>query len=337
MWILIRMKVLVTGSEGSLCQWVIPYLQEQGHEVVGVDNRSRYDDGHYDDLKQADGYEFHKLDLNQRHKVTELFLDVQPDAVIQAAALIYGVKGFHDNCADIISHDVAIVRNVLDAARAVDVDRVALISSSMVYEKDEPPHIEGDEDSMVAPSTEYGLSKLVEERMCKAYHKQYDLDYTIWRPFNVITPHEKAEDESGISHVFADFIRKIVEEEQNPMEIFGDGEQTRCFTWIDEIAEAIGKYSFDDETKNEGYNLANVEPVTMKTLARIIYNKANTRELIDGDDKLEFDHVEIYDDDVDNRLPSAQKAKVDLGWDATIELEKSVDRILEHMFTYDLE
>lgn len=316
-------------------QWVIPHLQEDGHEVIGVDNNSRYDDDHYNDLSQADDYEFHKVDLTQRHEVTELFLETQPDAVIQGAALIYGVKGFHDHCADIISNDVAIVRNVLDAALAVEVERVSLISSSMVYERDDPPHIEGDEDDMIAPSTEYGLSKLVEERMCEAYQKQYGLDYTIWRPFNVITPYEKAEDEAGVSHVFADFIRKLIQDKQNPMEIFGDGEQTRCFTWIDEIAEAIGKHSFDDVTRNEGYNLANVEPVTMKTLARVIYNEANSRGIIDGDDKLEFEHLDIYDDDVDRREPNADKALEHFGWKAEVELEESVGRILEHMFTYD--
>jgi len=329
------MQVLVTGSEGSLMQWTIKHLLENGHDVVGADNHARYDDYDHVTIVENTEYDFEKVDLTDTEATFELFEKYDFDGVINAAAMIWGVKGFHEYPATILSNDLMIDRNTLEAAVEYDVERVAYISSSIVYEQDEPPHREGDERTAGIPSTDYGLSKLVGERFSEAFLEQYDIDYTIWRPFNVITPFEEAEDEAGMSHVFADFIRKLLEDKQNPLEIFGTGEQVRCFTYIDEVAEAIATQSFADVTRNEDYNLANPEPVTMKELARRIYAKGNERGIIDDDRPLEFDHTEIYDDDVDRREPAVEKAAEHFGWDPQIKLDDSLDICLDEMFGGD--
>ncbi|WP_274381000.1 NAD-dependent epimerase/dehydratase family protein [Halorussus salinus] len=321
------MKITVTGSEGSLMQWTIKHLIEDGHEVLGVDNYNRYDDYDHTRVVDQDEYEFHKADLTDPEAAHEVVEDA--DYVINAAALIYGVKGFHEYPADILSNDVTIHRNILEAAVEADVERVVYISSSMVYEQDDPPHHEDDVWQNRIPSTDYGLSKVVGERYSRAFEKQYDLDYTIWRPFNIITPYERAEDEPGMSHVFADFIQKILIDEQNPMEIFGDGEQVRCFTWIDEVAEAIATQSFVDVTQNEVYNLANPEQITMKELARLIFEKGRERGIVDNG-HLEFDHVPIYDDDVKKRVPSVEKAEDHFGWAPKTKVEDSLERCIDN-------
>lgn len=322
------MRVLVTGSEGSLMQWTIKHLLEGGHEVLGADNHARYDD--YDQTRVVDParYDFEKADLTDFERVLELTNDV--DGIINAAALIYGVKGFHEYPADILSNDLTIHRNVLEGARNHGIERVAYLSSSMVYEQDEPPHREDDVWDSTVPSTDYGLSKVVGERYNMAFAEQYDIEYTIWRPFNIITPFERGEDEPGMSHVFADFLRKILVERQNPMEIFGDGEQVRCFTWIDEVAEAIGTHSFADRARNEAYNLANPEPVSMKELARRIFEKGKEHGLVEGDE-LSFEHVPIFGDDVKHREPSIDKARRELGWQPTVELNESLDRCISNL------
>jgi nucleoside-diphosphate-sugar epimerase len=309
-------------------QWTSKHLVDNGHDVVGVDNHARYDDYEHTRVLSPNRYEFHNVDLTNYDRVMDLVSDV--DAIINAAALIYGVKGFHEYPADILSNDLTIHRNILEAATEHDINRVVYLSSSMVYEQDDPPHSEEDVWDSSVPSTDYGLSKVVGERYSAAFEEQYDIEYTIWRPFNIITPYEKSEDEPGISHVFADFLRKILVEKQNPMEIFGDGEQVRCFTWIDEVASAIATQSFADETRNEAYNLANPEPATMKELARRIFKKGKKRGLVEGD-SLEFDHVSIYDDDVKKRVPSVDKAQRDFDWDPKIKLDSSLDRCIDNM------
>jgi len=321
------MRVLVTGSEGSLMQWTIKHLVDTGHDVLGVDNHARYDDYEHTRVVDPDAYDFEKADLTDLERTTELLAGV--DGVIDAAAMIYGVKGFHEHPATILSNDVTVHRNVLEAAREQGVDRVAYISSSMVYERTDSPHDEDDVDDSPVPSTDYGLSKVVGERYSRAFEREHGIDYTVWRPFNVITPYEKAEDEPGMSHVFADFIRKILVEKQNPMEIFGDGEQVRCFTWIDEVAGAIAAQSFADATRNEAYNLANPEPVTMKELARRIFAIGRERGLIEGEE-LEFEHVPIYDDDVDKRVPVVEKAQDHFGWDPEMKLDDSLSVCIDH-------
>jgi nucleoside-diphosphate-sugar epimerase len=328
------MRILVTGSEGSLMQWTIKHLVKNGHEVIGVDNHSRYEEYDHTRVVDPQKYEFQEVDLTDPIATERVVSKV--DAVINAAALIYGVKGFHEYPADILSNDVTIHRNILEAANEHDLRRVSYISSSMVYEQDEPPHREDDVWDSLVPSTDYGLSKVVGERYSMAFAEQYDLDYTIWRPFNIITPYERSEDEPGMSHVFADFIRKILVQQQNPMEIFGDGEQVRCFTWIDEVAEAIATKSLSEDTQNEAYNLANAEPVTMKQLAQRIFEAGKKRGLVTNE-RLEFEHVPIYDDDVKKRVPSVEKAEADFDWNPEMKLDDSLEICIENAVDmYDL-
>ena len=122
------MKILVTGSEGSLMQFVIPHLIKNGHEVLGVDNFARYGV-----IERDREYEFIRGDLTDKEFVDQIMEGV--DGVMQAAALIYGVGGFHKYPADIISKDVALWQNILWAMVKHNVKKIAYISSSMVYEK----------------------------------------------------------------------------------------------------------------------------------------------------------------------------------------------------------
>jgi UDP-glucose 4-epimerase len=318
-----KMKILVTGSEGSLMQWVIPHLLEEGHEVVGADNLSRHGQ-----IQRSRNYKFFKCDLTDEKSVKKVCEGL--DGIIQSAAQLYGVGGFHKYPADILSRDVVLHQNLLWEAVRRKMKRVVYISSSMVYERaKQVPVDEEDADGMQVPLTDYGLSKLVGERLSKAFKRQYGLDYTIWRLFNVITPYEKPEQEPGISHVFSDFLKKIITLKQNPLEILGDGEQVRCFTWIDDSALGIAKNSFIESTKCQVFNLGNPEPVTMKQLAERIFVKAQQRGIIPKGQKLKFKSKPIYDDDVRIRVPAIQKATSILNWKPTVLLDEALDRCID--------
>ena len=318
-------KILVTGSEGSLMQWVIPHLLEQGYEVRGVDNLFRYRK-----VKRGCSYEFIKGDLTNQDFVRKICKNI--DGVIQAAAQIYGVHGFHKYPADILAKDVVLHQNILWEAVRNRIKKVVYISSSMVYERaKEVPVREEDTEYMMIPHTDYGLSKLVGERLSQAFRQQYGLDYTIWRPFNIITPYEKAEKEQGISHVFADFLQRIIIDKQNPVEILGDGNQIRCFTWIGDVAQAIAQYSFIKKTSGEIFNLGNPEPITMKELAQKIFKKAQTKGIISKKSKLTFKHLPIYEDDVRVRVPVVEKVYKILNWRAAVNLDEALDRCIDYL------
>jgi UDP-glucose 4-epimerase len=317
-------KILVTGSEGSLMQSVIPYLLSAGHQVRGADNFFRYGF-----IGRGRAYEFTQANLADPGLARDLTTDV--DVVIQAAARIFGVTGFHRVPADILAHDTTLHQNLLWGALKNGVRRFVYISSSMVYERSEKvPSREEDVAEMPIPQTDYGLSKLVGERLCRAFERQYGLAFTVWRPFNIITPHEKSEGEPGISHVFADFIERIAIDCENPMRILGDGQQVRCFTWIEDVARAIAEYLLSPETENEVYNIGNPEPVTMRELAEKIHQKARRAGLISDGGPLEFQHLPAFEDDVRIRIPSIEKASTRLAWKPSISLDQALDRCLEH-------
>ncbi|MGD9560674.1 MAG: NAD-dependent epimerase/dehydratase family protein [Pyrinomonadaceae bacterium] len=320
------MKILVTGSEGSLMQAVIPLLLDKGHTITGIDNFARYGE-----IERERAYEFIRGDLTDPEFVDKVVRDV--DAVIQAAALIYGVGGFNKYPADILSKDINLHQNIMHAMLRNGIGKMVYISSSMVYERCiKHPSVEEDVDESLIPSTDYGLSKLVGERITRAFHRQYGIGYTIWRPFNIITPHEVGENDLGLSHVFADYIKNIVKEQRTEIPIIGDGEQIRCFTWIGDVARGIADFSFDDRAANQTFNLGNPEPITMKQLASIIYEQANQKDLISGNGNgLSFKTEKSFPDDVRVRIPDVSKAKNILGWEPTLKAAESVERCLDLM------
>jgi nucleoside-diphosphate-sugar epimerase len=302
-------------------QSVIPLLLANGHTVVGVDNFFRY--GQVDRHR---AYQLLEGDLADPHFVHEVMKN-DFEVIFQAAARIFGVAGFHSYGADILARDVALHQNILwEAKERQTISRVVYISSSMVYERcTSVPSVEEDVNDMRVPSTDYGLSKLMGERLSRAFLAQYGVNFTIWRPFNIITPHEKAESEPGISHVFADFIERLIIRKENPLKILGDGEQIRCFTWIGDVAHAIAKFSFDDRTMNETFNLGNPEPMKMKELAQMIFDVGRARGILSRDQQLTFEHLPVFPDDVRLRVPSVEKAARVLGWRAEVKTRQSVE------------
>ncbi len=313
------MRVLVTGSEGSLMQWVIPKLIQDGHEVTGVDNFFRYGKS-----ERERNYELVEGDLCDERLVKDLLKD--KDIVIQAAARIFGVKGFHKYPADILNRDVLLHQHIMWQAREQSIQKIVYISSSMVYERCETvPSREEDVDEQRIPYTDYGLSKLVGERLCRAFKQQYGIEYTIWRPFNIITPLEEAEDEQGVAHVFADFIRYLLIEKRNPLPILGDGEQVRCFTWIDDVASAIAAHLQDTRTNGEAFNLGNPQPLKMRELAQKIFDLGQERGFNIPGKELEFQHIPIYKDDVRVRVPSIDKARTLLGWQPAVTVDEALE------------
>lgn len=325
------MRILVTGSEGSLMQAVIPLLTKT-NVVCGVDNLARY--GGRLGIAGND-YQFIKCDLTDRQSVFSLVEQFKPDYIIQAAATIYGVGGFNKYCGEMYK-DITLHDNVLRAAVAHGVKKVVYISSSMVYENCPQdiahPVAEDIVDRYPAPYTDYGLSKFVGERVSMAYLKQHGLKYTIWRPFNIITPYEKSESEEvGISHVFADYIKNLVVDRLRPLPILGDGYQIRCFTWIDEVAKAIADHSFTEKTDNQIYNLGNAEPISMRLLAEKIKDVAVKEYRLFDDYHLLYDSIGDYTNDVRVRIPDVTKAETELGWKAVMKVDDSIRLCLKHV------
>lgn len=303
------MKVLITGSQGSLAQWIINHTAHNWN-IIGLDRNPG---------ATVQG------DLRDSVWLEEVFAHHRPDYVLHCAAQIYGVGGMAKYGADIMSANNVTTINLLEACVRHGVKKVAYMSSSMVYERATSfPFSEDQVDTIAMPRTGYGASKLFGEKALEEYHKQYGLNYVIWRPFNIITPLEMAADEAGIRHVLADFVKKIVIDRCEELEILGDGTQIRCFSWIQDIADVIAAKSWSPETDLQSYNVGSETPTHIIDLGRIIWQQSGRT------DPFRVKFVKGYKDDVIKRIPDCTRARA-LGYKNSKTIEELVDICLAHV------
>ena len=327
-------KVLVSGSAGFIGGYVVGELLRRGYAVVGVDNFSKYgrvkksydDDPHYR-LVEGDARD---VDL-----MTRLLSDC--DHFIAGAAMIGGISYFHTYAYDLLATNERIVAASCDAAIAAHRDgrlrKVTYMSSSMVFEAaSEWPSQEGQEREIPPPLSSYGFLKLAMEYFAHAAWDQYQLPYTIARPFNCVGIGESRAlgDEEilsgnvrlAMSHVVPDLVQKVLKG-QDPLHILGSGEQVRHYTYGGDLAVGIVTAMEHPDARNEDFNLSTEESTTVLRLAEAIWRK------IKGDGvPLRIVNDEPFTYDVQRRVPAVDKAKRMLGFAATTSLDQMLDEVI---------
>ncbi|MFC6890242.1 NAD-dependent epimerase/dehydratase family protein [Halorubrum trueperi] len=313
------MTVGITGGAGFLGSHIVDYFADNGEDVVVIDD---FSEGTRENLSQSLSFvEIREVDLCDRQATIDSLGDI--DVIVHLAAKIGGIGYFHHVPADIIAMNDAMNRSVFDAAVEHNFDRVCYASSSMVYENaDEFPVTEDQIGETPPPDSAYGFQKLAGEYYCRAYHDQYDIEYSIFRPFNAVGPREPPGEEVGQAHVIPDFVKKIRDEKQFPLNILGSGEQIRSFTNVKDIASGVYKCASHDAAANEEFNLGSSDGITMLDLAEKIWNYCNREENFAVDQQEEFDH------DVQKRIPDSSKAAELLDWETEISLDQSLDEYI---------
>ncbi len=328
------MKVLVTGAAGFICGYLVAELLDAGHEVVGVDNFSKY--GRVSRTFDNDPrYRLVEGDAKDAGLLRRLALDC--DHIVAGAAMIGGISYFHEFAYDLLAENERISAATFDAALSAFRDgrlqKITVLSSSMVFESASVfPTPEGAQLTSPPPRSTYGFQKLATEYFARGAHEQYALPFTILRPFNCVGIGERralrdSDVSSGnvklaMSHVVPDLVQKVLKG-QDPLHILGDGSQVRHYTYGGDLARGIRLAIESERALNEDFNLSTARSTTVRELAEIVWRK------IQGKDRpLRVVSDRPYEHDVQMRVPDVAKARDVLGFEATTPLEEVLDEVI---------
>jgi nucleoside-diphosphate-sugar epimerase len=251
--------------------------------------------------------------------------------------MIGGISYFHAYAYDLLATNERIIAASCDAAiKAHDegpLRKVTYLSSSMVFESaDQWPSYEGQQREIPPPVSSYGFQKLAVEYFAQAAWDQYRLPFTIVRPFNCVGIGESRAlgDEQiisgnvrlAMSHVVPDLVQKVVKG-QDPLHILGSGEQIRHYTYGGDLAAGIVTAMEHPDALGEDFNLSTSESTTVMQLAELIWRKIKGLDV-----PLRIVHDEPFTHDVQRRVPSTEKAKRVLGFEATTSLDQMLDEVI---------
>jgi nucleoside-diphosphate-sugar epimerase len=304
-------RVLVTGGAGMIGQAIVrALLRDPDFEVRVCDSREV-------PSWIREGAEVQTGDLRTPEQARAACSGATH--VIHCAAIVGGIANFHRLPYTLTEVNNALYNGVIGAALQAQVERFVYISSSMVFERATLfPTPEEHLADCLAPRSAYGFSKLTGEVYCRAAHDQFGLPYTICRPFNAYGPGEVPDEEPGIAHAVPDLIRKVLAG-QRPLQIFGDGEQTRTLTHVDDIAAGVLAAMRSPAGLNEDFNISAAQERSVAAIARIVW-EACGEDL----DAFALEHLPTFPVDVQRRWPSVEKAKRLLGFEAQIELPAGI-------------
>ena len=305
------MKVLVTGGAGFIGSNIVEELLKRDYQVRVLDNFST---GKRDNIKDfVNDIELIEGDIRSYHIVKEAVKGI--DVVLHQAALPSVPRSIKD---PITTSEVNVngTLNILESSVTEGVQRVVYASSSSVY--GDNPELPKREDMSLNPLSPYAVSKLAGEKYCRVFSKIYGIETVILRYFNVFGP--KQDPTSQYSAVIPKFIKSIMKDEK-PV-IYGDGEQSRDFTYVANVVNANVLASTNSCDSGVVLNCACGEQTSLNKLVSLINSNLNK--------SIESIYENHRAGDIKHSLAMIELAKEEIGYEPSVNFEKGLELTIEN-------
>ncbi len=315
------MRILITGGAGFIGSHLCEKYTKEGHTILCLDN---FMNGNLANIRHLLNYGNFKLingDVRNFDLLEKIMRDVE--IVFHLAAQIHVDRSIIEPQ---LTYEVNVLgtQNILEAARMYDVEKVVYVSSSEVYGS--AVYVPMDESHPLNPPHPYGASKIAADRMCYAYTQGYHMNIIIVRPFNTFGQRQK---DSGYGGAISIFVKRVLS--GMPPIIYGDGNQTRDYTYIDDLVSAFDLILNYPEPIKEPINLGTGKEIRIIDLANKII------DLCGSPRDIKPIHVEPRPGEVKRLMAQALRAKELLGWEPKLTLEDGLKEFINWYKNYKSE
>lgn len=300
--------VLITGSEGNFGAYIVNRLRDKHPDWNLLRVR------HAKMLERFDAAtNCYEGNLGNPSFLNLIFHNNSIDYVIHAASRSYSHDGYRGHPFGVVDNDTSALLNVLRYSS--NVSKFVYLSSALLYEHATHSPLVEDDMHLLAPTSSYGVAKYFGENAVRMFCQQTGRKFTIWRPFNIVSPLEPHVGQGR--HVFVDFFRRLFIENVSEFEIIGSGNQVRCFIWVEDAAACVVDNLERFETDDQIFNLARNEPIKLIELQRLMIDIGKELNFLKSDylpstvQRSLFSGVEA-----EVRIPSVEKLKNTLNWES---------------------
>lgn len=305
-------RVLVTGGAGFIGSHIVEKLVELGARVSVIDtmlcgNKIEHLEGHKN-------LAIHLEDVTDIQAIGPLFQG--QDLVFHLAAVV-GVEETQDEPVNLLNVEVVGTSNVISLAAMNKVKRFIFASSSEVYGDSLKPMVE---EGPFNPKSTYALTKLIGEHFCQAYYQKYGLEYASLRYFNVYGPRQDDR------FVLSRFVNRALAGQD--IIIYGDGNQTRDFTYVEDSIHMSLLAGIKDEGVNQVLNFGTGKAVSINALADMVLTSLNLKGQIDTS-YVNYDHRRSFEIEVFNRVADTTKAEALLGYKPVTDLKSGLHSYID--------
>ena len=313
------MNVLVTGGAGFIGRWVVKKLLDDGHHVWVLDDLSNGREENLSAFRNHKNFvSFMKGDIKDDRLLEQVFLNDFKVCYHLGASI--NVQDSIDDPKTTFDNDTIGTFNILEQCKRHQV-KIVFMSTCMVYDQASTP-LGIKETDPIKPASPYAASKIAAENLVLSYYYAYDLPAVVIRPFNTYGPYQKTGGEGG---VVAIFIKNNLE--GNPLQIYGDGKQTRDLLYVEDCARFVVKSGYEDTVNGEIVNAGLGKDVSVNDLAYLICK-----------DQSRIQHVKHIhpQSEIAKLLCNHEKAEKLLGWKPQVSLEEGIRKTEEWIKSTDL-